>query len=171
MVTERCFELVRGLGRQVSRLGLRFRGDRRGAVAVQALVLLPLILIGMVSASFLWQTLTIRRSLHYGTAEATRFLSLYPVDTDDPYDWEAVARKFIEAEMRNNPFVDPLRINDINPRVTIQLLNSYDCGDAFTLDTEWDLFAAVGDSGLGGLPDAKQFTLKEHREGEVVCEP
>ena len=170
MVTRRYLELSRRIRWLATRSVARFRGDRGGGVAVQALVLLPVILIAMVSASFLWQTLMIRRSLHYGTAEATRFLSLYPVDSDDPFDWEGVAREFVEAEMRNNPFVDRMRINDINPRVVIQLLNSYDCGDAFTLNTEWDLFAAVGDSGLGGFPDSKQFTLKEHREGEVVCE-
>lgn len=147
----------------------RFGQDRQGGTAVQALVFMPVIIFSFVVGMMFWETLMVRRSLHTGTYLATRFMSLYPLDTNEPFAWEDVARKFVIAELKNSPFVDKASINDINPRITVTLFDSFQCDDKFEVIVEYTLWAPLERTSETILPGRKLFTLRESRTGEVIC--
>jgi hypothetical protein len=96
-------------------------------------------------------------------------MSVYPLDTDQEFYWEDVARKFIVAELKNNPFVNKTAINDINPLITVDLLDSFQCDDQFVVNVEYDLWAPLSQTSDWILPGMKMFRLRESRTGEVVC--
>lgn len=151
----------------------RFRGDREGATAVQALVFLPAILLVFVLLMALWQTLMIRRSLHHGVYQATRFLSLYPPNSVSPGPWETVARDFVYRELANNPFVDTNRLSPPLTEVSVELVDGgYACKEHFRVRAKYGIARAIPT--LEGtnfvLPNLTWAYLQEDRLGEVLCE-
>jgi len=151
----------------------RFRADRRGATAVQALVFLPVILFTLTLLMVLWQTLTIRRSLHHGVYQATRYLSLYPPDSVNPTPWEEVARQFVYGELANNPFVDTNRLSPPLSEVSVDLVDGgYACKQKFRIRAKYGIARAI--PSLQGtnfvLPHLTWAYLQEDRLGEVLCE-
>ena len=83
---------------------LRLARDRRGGTAIEALIMLPVIFAALGFGALLWETISVRRSMHTGTYLATRFLSLYPPRSTAPADWESVARMFVYKELKNSGF-------------------------------------------------------------------
>ncbi len=146
-----------------------FGRDERGGTAVQAIVFLPVIILSLVVLGFLWQTITIRRSLHTGTYLAARYLSLYPPETADPFVWSSVAQKFVWAELKNNPFVDPVRVNEVFSGVWVDLTNANECLAEFTVRSEYQFFAPLNLTDSRFLPSMKPFSLEEARVGKVLC--
>lgn len=151
-----------------------FRGDRDGATAVQALVTFPAILLAFVMLTVLWQTLMIRRSLHHGVYQATRYLSLYPPNSVSPAPWETVALEFVKRELANNPFVDTRHLN--NPgqfELTVEILDGgYACKEHFRVTAKYAVLRAIpslGDTEFL-LPHLVPAYLQEDRLGEVLCE-
>jgi Flp pilus assembly protein TadG len=163
-----------GAGRRVSSavtVSRRFVGDRRGAAAVQMMVMLPVILLAFVAGVKLWQIMMIRRSLNTGTYLATRYLSLYPPTSTFDQEWSAIARRFVWAELMNNPYVDQARMNDVFVPVSVTLTDgSNECTSQFTVVAEYTFFGPAGTPGDLGLPQMSQFTLTEERRGEVLCD-
>lgn len=150
----------------------RFVGDTVGSTGVQALMLMPAIIFAFACAVILWQTVNVRRSMHYGTYQAVRYLSLYPSMSTLPTDWEDIASKFIDAEMRSNPWVrTPL--NAANFDVDVTLFDGNACGDEFEVRVAYKLFtptASRGSIGLGAiLPGLELVTMREVRRGKLVC--
>lgn len=168
----------RRLGNVLARLRRGYRHfvlDRRGGTAVQAIVFLPVILLTFVLAIKLWQVILIRRSLHSGTYLATRYLSLYPPDSINPWDWQSVAEEFIIAEMKNNPFTDETKLKPGNPFMIVEvnlLDDGYACKQHFTVRAEYHVFgASPGESGGEYvLPNMNRIVLREERLGEVLCD-
>jgi hypothetical protein len=151
------------------RAGLPFRRDERGGTAVQAIVFLPVILFSMVVMMYVVETITIRNSLHTGTYLATRYLSLYVPDTIDTYHWAEVAKKFIYAEMKNNPFVDTTRLGDVDSPVTVTLMNGNECNADFFIEARYRLWLPLQDTATDFLPGVRQLDLVENRRGKVLC--
>jgi Flp pilus assembly pilin Flp len=157
------------------RLLARFRQDRSGATAVQAIVLLPVIIATFWSLFVVWQVVQMRESLHYATYQAVRYLSLYPLESADAYQWSQVADKIVVQELRNNPFMEgpasPLqRITDYDVEVEL-LSGDYQCKDKFRITTYYNLRAIPGgDGGRFGMPRLTSFRLNEVREGEILCQ-
>lgn len=153
---------------------LCFKGDRDGATAVQALVTIPVILFGFIMLMVLWQTLMVRRSLHHGVYEATRYLSLYPPNSVSPAPWETVARQFVQRELANNPFVDTLHLNNPSQfELTVELIDGgYACKEHFRITAKYAIMRAI--PSLEGtdfvLPHLTGAYLQEERLGEVLCE-
>jgi Flp pilus assembly protein TadG len=145
-----------------------FRRDERGGTAIQALVFVPLIIFALVVGSFLMQTLMIRRSLHTGTYLATRYLSLYPPDVTDSTIWSGVAQKFVWAELKNNPFVDPTKLTDVFAPVVVTV-NDNTCESEFTIDAAYTMWVPIEQASTAILPGLQQIQLSEHRNGKVVC--
>ena len=142
----------------------RFRGDRRGGTGVQAMLILPAFLIGIVSMILLWQTVLVRRSLHVGTYEAVRFLSLYPTYTPERLVWEDLARSMIVNQLRNNPFVD--RNDLLGTRLTVSIdLPDIECKSQFTLDVTYKMQLPTVDPFKGPYLD-----LQESIQGEILCD-
>lgn len=166
---DNTFAFGQALARRGWRLGRAFGRDRRGSTGIQALVLMPVFVLVIVASSFLWQGLQVRRSLHTGTYLGTRFLALYPLDSTGAFDWAQVARKFVIAELKNNPYVDVTRLNDNNPRVTVELPDGNDCGSKFTVTVEYDYWLLSQRITDRILPNMQQYTFQEKRNAEVLC--
>ena len=163
----------RNAGAPAARLWRRFRNDREGATAVQAIVILPAILFVFVMLMTLWQTLLIRRSLHHGVYEATRYLSLYPPNSVSPSPWTNVAQEFVYRELANNPFVDTNRLNPALSEVTVELIDGgYACKEHFRVRAKYGIARVI--PSLEGtnfvLPTLTWAYLQEDRLGEVLCE-
>jgi Flp pilus assembly protein TadG len=160
------------VARSLRRWSDRFWSETEGATAVQALVIMPAILFAFAAGTILWQTVNIRKDLHYGTYQATRFLSLYPPDSIIDTEWEAVAAKLVEVELVSNPWVrTPL--NPANFTVDVTLTDSNECGDEFTVEVTYRLFVPKGTqegATASLLPPMDQLSLRELRYGKVVCD-
>jgi Flp pilus assembly protein TadG len=159
---------VRRVGRGLG----AFLHDRRGATAVQAIAMLPAILFFLVAGVKLWDTVNIRKSLHHGTYEAVRYLSLYPPQSTLASDWADIATRYVEAELLSSPFVEP-PLNQANLVIQVTLVDSNNCGDKFTVDVTYKLFAPVGSRSIGFagiLPNLRLIGLHESIDGEVVCD-
>jgi Flp pilus assembly protein TadG len=160
-------EAAKPIGR-LRRVWLRFVADRRGATAVQAIVILPVVIVFIGLGMKLWETVNIRKSLHHGTYLATRYLSMYPPFSTLNSDWEDIVRRYVEAELLSNPFVDPAYLQrDLN--VIVSLDESNDCGDTFTVNVEYGLYAP-STIGRLSLPQNTLVALRESIRGEVVCD-
>jgi Flp pilus assembly protein TadG len=144
--------------------------DERGGTAVQAIVFLPVIIFSMIVVMYLWEAVSVRRSLHTGTYLATRYLSLYPIESTDTYQWSAVAKRFVWAELQNNPFVDQTRLSDVFTPVEVTLNNGNDCGAEFTVTAKHTLIAPVADTQARFLPAMDLFAIEDTRTGKVVCQ-
>lgn len=159
-------EGLRSLRRTFGRLW----GDLRGGTAVQALVILPVIIIAMFTLIGLWQLVSVRRSLNNGTYLAMRYVALYPVE---PYNDALIlieARDIIENELRNNPFVRRSLDNDtqLSNRLNLELefLNQeYSCKSPFVLRSDLNVPMASVDPFPG-----VSYVIREEREGEILCQ-
>lgn len=149
----------------------RFGGDRRGGAAVQALVLLPIFVILMFTLIGLWRVTLVRRTLHTGVYEATRFLSLYPLETNNQLLWQDVARRIITTELLNNPFLRANLDNQSqldNGRLDVRVdfpNQKIECKAPILLTVALKFPMASIDPFPG-----PQFTLNEVREGEILCD-
>jgi Flp pilus assembly protein TadG len=167
-------ERARAARRRVAWTWICFKGDRDGATAVQALVMLPAILFAFVMLIVLWQTLMIRRSLHHGVYEATRYLSLYPPNSVSPTPWETVATEFVLRELANNPFADTTGLSSpARFELTVELIDGgYACKQKFRVRAKYAVLRAI--PSLEGtnfvLPSLTPAYLQEERVGEVLCE-
>jgi len=110
----------------------------------------------------------IRRSLHTGTYLATRYLSLYPLDTTNGSDWGLVAQRFVWAELKNNPFVDASRLNDTMTPVRVDISENQ-CNSEFTVTAKYQLFTFTSSPGNMVLPGPEWAALEEVRPGKVLC--
>lgn len=149
----------------------RFALDRRGGTAAVAIVMLVPILFAFVAGVELWQAMSIRRSLHTGVYEAARYLTLYPPQSVLQYDWEAIARRFIKAELKNNPFADQqlVQIEGHNGLWIEVTLEGNRCLDKFKIVAEFPIWAPM-QFGSQPLPFNETLKLSEVRESEVICE-
>jgi Flp pilus assembly protein TadG len=150
--------------------GRTFRRDEQGGTAVQAIVMLPVILISMVLLMFLWQTMTIRRSLHTGTYLATRYLSLYTPENADQFYWADIAKKFIHAELRNNPWVDPNRLDLPTSTIEVSLPGGNECKADFTITARYPLMVPINEGDKTAFPFWEpSYYLEDSRRGKVLC--
>lgn len=163
-------------GRRCARLVRRFKADRRGGTGVQAMAMMPLIIIASFTLFKMWEVVQVRESLHTGTYEAARYLSLYPPADARLELWDQIAGRIIENELRSNPWVDPIVfIGDANNPVGLKVTaiwgpEEYDCRMTFTIaaDLTYRLPNPPKFRGLSPFPSAG-FVLHENRKGEILC--
>lgn len=153
----------------------RFAADRSGATAVQALLLTPVIIVGFWGGFSVWKVVQIRDSLHHGTYQAARFLSLYgPEDANEDL-WTDIAEKIVIQELLNNPFTPKAggNISTVDLTVTVDLLkDSRECKDPLTVTSKYTIrMLPVGQAQEGGyLSNFDAITLEDVRNGEVLCQ-
>jgi hypothetical protein len=156
-----------------ARVARAFVADRSGATAVQAILMLPAILFFFGAGIKLWETINVRKSLHDGTYQAVRYLSLYPPQDVDEYLWATIAREIITTELENNPWVKQ-PVTEADLRVDVRINDSNSCLDEFSLESAYRLFGPVGPrdptSPAGILPSRGLVELREERVGKVMCE-
>ncbi|MFQ5342160.1 MAG: TadE/TadG family type IV pilus assembly protein [Anaerolineae bacterium] len=78
---------------------LSFLRDRRGAVAVQTFMLLPIFVLVVFGGYEILRLLSVKQALHDGTYQAARYLALNPIMATRSGPWEDVAGTFILQEL------------------------------------------------------------------------
>ncbi len=166
--------LAPGTGRGF-RLLSRFAADRSGATAVQALLLTPIMIVAFWGGFSVWKVVQIRDSLHHGTYQAARFLSLYAPEDANEDLWTDIAEKIVIQELLNNPFAPKPggNISTVDLTVAVDLLkDSRECKEPFTVTSKYTVrVLPVGSSQEGGyLANFDAITLEDVRDGEVLCQ-
>jgi len=152
-----------------------FVADRSGATAVQALLLTPVIIVAFWGGFSVWKVVQIRDSLHHGTYQAARFLSLYGPEDADEGLWTDIAEKIVIQELLNNPFTpkEGGNISTVDLTVSVDLLkDSRECKDPLTVTSKYTIrVLPVGQAQEGGyLSNFDAITLEDVRNGEVLCQ-
>jgi len=138
--------------------------DRKGTVVVQALLILPILILIVFGGYTIWKVASVKQSLHSGTYQATRYLCLNPVASPYGSDWAEVANEIVKREVRNNGLIGG--VSDPSVTVNVQCWN-YDedrlvCGGSFEVITAMRLQI--------GIPYlSMSLTLHDRHEGWVEC--
>ena len=165
LVANRLVSRLNGLSRlnnPFNRLN-RLTGDERGAILVQFALLVPIFILIAVGSFEVWKAISVKRSLHSGTYQATRYLSLNPVEPLDPEEWREVAEGFIIPELANNGFVedDAARWVDIYITPPMRL----GCNEPFTVIARLPWRAVIP------YLSRTSWMLVDQHEGRIVCGP
>ena len=136
--------------------------DKRGAILVQAILFLPILILIVVGSFEVWKAISVKQSLHSGTYQATRYLSLNPVLSLNSEDWVEEAEKFVEPELKNNGFVSAGTAKKVS--ITVDTPDSLDCGKTFTIKTELSWKAVIP------YLSRSDWKLVDQHEGFIVCE-
>jgi hypothetical protein len=118
----------------------RPKGDERGAVLIQTLLILLILIPAVLGGYTIWKVGFVRQSLRSGTYQATRYLCLNPVDrsgrsTQAEWEdtWEEVVVEIVRREVENNGLAEDA--SDPVATVTIHG-NELDRGLRFTVETQ-----------------------------------
>ena len=136
--------------------------DKRGAILVQAILFLPILVLIVVGSFEVWKAISVKQSLHSGTYQAVRYLSLNPVKSFEEAEWAAVARKFIKPELKNNGFVSAGTVEKVS--ITVDTPDILDCGETFTIRAELPWEAIIP------YLSRSDWEFVDQHEGFIVCE-
>ena len=135
--------------------------DRKGAVLVQALLILPILILAVFGGYTVWRVASIKHSLHSGTYQATRYLCLNPVAPPVPGIWEDIVVEIVAREVENNRMARG--VSRPLARVTFPVPeDELRCGLSFTVETWVNLQIDVP---YLSMP----LTLWDRHEGWVEC--
>lgn len=151
---------------------VNWTGDRRGAVAVQAMLVIAICIVVVYMGFEIWKVISIKQSVHAAAYQAAKWIALNGLkclNARCEYGLTGYVQRFIvEPEVRSNVFVpeaDPLVIIHVdydpydycdNPfRVTVLLRHSVLVPPRF---------------GQGGATDLA-LTLSRTIRGELACAP
>lgn len=137
--------------------------DRRGAILIQFALLVPIFVLIAVGSFEVWKAISVKRSLHSGTYQATRYLSLNPVGSLDPIKWEAEARKLIVPELANNGFVEDDAARWVDIYITPP--ERLGCDEPFTVIARLPWRAVIP------YLSRTSWMLVDQHEGRIVCGP
>ncbi|MGD8245620.1 MAG: TadE/TadG family type IV pilus assembly protein [Anaerolineae bacterium] len=143
--------------------------DRRGASAVTYVLILPLFILIVFGALQVWRIIAIKQSLHVGTYQTVRCLSMY----DSRQTTRAGCETLLLATLANNGLIDDanaVRITyyDAERRVIPDpTLSAYvdECGEVFSMETELTLPGSIV---IPYLP-ARDMTLHERKSSYIEC--
>ena len=137
----------------------RPKGDERGVVLVQTLLILPILILVVFGGYTVWKVVSVKHSLHSGTYQATRYLCFNPVDPLDPGKWEEVVDEIVVREVGNNRLADGA---SLLPTVVTVHGDRLECGLRFTVETWMRLQI--------GMPRlSTTLILGDRHEGWVEC--
>jgi len=141
----------------------RLKRDERGAVLVQTLLILPILILAVLGGYTVWKVAFVRHSLRSGTYQATRYLCLNPVAPPVPGDWKEVVEEFVKREVDNNGLADGAS-RTLLATVTFFPSGPELCGLNFAVETQMDL-----QIGIPFLDLSRPLTLRDRHEGRVEC--
>ena len=136
---------LRRISRQVIKpltLVRRLEGDEWGAVLVQTLLLLPVLILIVFGGYTVWKVASVKHSLHSGTYQATRYLCLNPVDPPVPEIWAEVVEEIVAREVGNNGLARGASLRPIIVLFSDACSEGeLDCGPSctFTVEAQMDL--------------------------------
>jgi hypothetical protein len=133
--------------------------DRKGTVIIQALLILPILILAVFGGYTVWKVASVKQSLHSGTYQATRYLCLNPVYSLDPEKWEEVVEEVVAREVGNNGLADSA---SLLPAIVTIHGSRLECGLSFTVETWLKLQI--------GMPHlSTTLTLGDRHDGWVEC--
>jgi hypothetical protein len=139
--------------------------DQKGAVLVQALLIVPIMILIVFGGYTVWKVASVKHSLHSGTYQATRYLCLNPVDPPVPGIWAEVVEEIVEREVGNNGLAHGASLRP----VTIIFSDTFSegelgCGPSFTFTVDTWMNLRIGIPYL-----STTLTLRDRHEGWVEC--
>jgi hypothetical protein len=145
--------------------------DKRGVSTVTYVVIMPLFILIVFGALQVWRIISIRQSLHVGTYQTVRCLSMY----DSRQTTRAGCETLLLATLAGNGLIDDstanaVRItyfNDEGEVIPDPTLGAYvdECGEVFSMETELTLPWSVI---IPYLP-ARDMTLHERKSSYIEC--
>lgn len=110
-----------------------FLKDRRGAVAIQVVLLLPILIVIVIGAYEVWKVLYVRQVLNDAAYQAARLVVLQPYDKNTFTSNNIKAENLIRRYVATNRFIDPaaLTINVTMPPLPV-------CGQEVVVDATLD---------------------------------
>jgi hypothetical protein len=137
----------------------RPKGGERGAVLIQTLLILPILILVVFGGYTVWKVAFVRQSLRSGTYQATRYLCLNPVDPPVSEDWGKVVEEFVKREVENNGLADGASLRSVT--VTFSD-NKLERGLRFTVETTLEF-----PIGIPFLKDWDKVILQDQHDGQV----
>ncbi len=111
-----------------------FLKDRRGAVAIQVVLLLPILIIIIIGAYEVWKILYVRQTLNDAAYQAVRLLVLQPYEWDTFTSTNVQAENLVRRYVDSNRFIDPA---DLTVNVTMDSVLPV-CGKEIRVDITLD---------------------------------
>jgi hypothetical protein len=146
--------------------------DKRGAILVQTVVILPILVLVVFGGFEVWKVMSVKQSLTSGTAEAARYLSFNPDGKDEAEE------DIIYEELLNNDLVGdtPFSSLDIKYYYGVSdtriwdpatVLPNLPCEAIFSMETElrrlpWDIT-------IPGLSSINLSITTERQVGKIFC--
>ncbi len=106
-----------------------FLRDRRGAVAIQVVLLLPILIIIIIGAYEVWKVLYVRQTLNDAVYQAVRLIVLQPYDKNTFSSTSVQAENLVRRYVDTNRFMDPA---DLTVTVTVPVWPV--CGEEVVVD-------------------------------------
>jgi hypothetical protein len=136
--------------------------DERGAVLIQTLLILPILILAVFGGYTVWKVASIKHSLHSGTYQATRYLCLNPVDPPVPEIWEEVVIEIVAREVENNGMARGVSRPLARVTFSEDAKGKLECGLSFTVEAWVNLRIDIP---YLSMP----LTLWDGHEGWVEC--
>jgi Flp pilus assembly protein TadG len=148
---------------------------KRGAVAIQVAIMLPILVIIMIGAFELWKVLYMQQVLNDAAYQGVRLLCLQPAHGDTTIEAEQLVRRYVSQA----PFADPaLRADPYDEGLLYVSVDAFParCGSgvSVSVDMHWRVGQPTWSRGGGAgtwLPFlGRAGTMTGHAEGVVLCE-
>jgi hypothetical protein len=155
-----------------------FVEDKRGAVAIQVALFIPILVIILLGAYELWKVLYMQQVMNDAAYQGARLMAMQPLGKDQ-YDNvnKVVAEQMIRRYISQAALVDPeLRANPGDPRIQVifQTDNGPLCGSRILVHIQmpWTIGREWGVGANSSWLPFMGFTWMMHgrAEGWVLCE-
>lgn len=154
------------------KVSIRFaldRKDERGAILVQTVLILPILILIVVGGFEVWKVMSVKESLTSGTSEAARYLSFNHGVGDKSWAEQRIIRK----ELSNNDLVGNTHLaldiryyNASGGRIGDP--SSLSCGAEFSVEAEVRLPWTIT---IPGLSPINLSITTERQLGKIFCAP
>jgi len=139
--------------------------DKRGAILVQTVVILPILVLVVFGGFEVWKVMSVKQSLTSGTSEAARYLSFNPEGKDE-------AEGIIRQELSNNDLIGdtPLALNIRYHNASggpIDDPADLFCEEEFSVEAILTLPWTITIPGLSPIVNLSITT--ERQEGKIFC--
>jgi hypothetical protein len=155
-----------------------FVEDKRGAVAIQVALFIPILVIILLGAYELWKALYMQQVMNDAAYQGARLMAMQPMGKDQ-YDnmSKVVAEQMIRRYISQAALVDPeLRANPGDPRIQVIFRSDHGplCGSRILVHIQmpWTVGREWGVSANSSWLPFMGFTWMMHgrAEGWVLCE-
>jgi hypothetical protein len=133
--------------------------DERGSVAVQTLLLVPVLALVVFGGYAIFGAMEAKQALHHGTYQAVRYLALNPPRHGDVAAWHDVAERLIRAELEAQVGPERARFLDVE----VQRPQLAGCGQSFVVEAElrWTFDVPFA--------DFPAIRLRKQYQGVIEC--